>query len=58
MASASDAASVEDFQRLGAAGVTHMLSIPWIPYHGLTDDLEEKLDGLRRYAKDVMAVMG
>ena len=58
MASPSDAASVEDFRRLGDAGVTHMLSIPWIPYHGLTDDLEKKLDGLRRYAKDVMAAMG
>jgi len=29
--------------------------MPWIPYHGLTDDLELKLDGLRRYAKNVLA---
>jgi probable F420-dependent oxidoreductase len=58
MASASDAHDVAGYQALGQAGVTHILTMPWAFYHGLTDDLEKQCDGIRRYAADVIERMG
>ncbi len=55
MASASDAHDVAGYRRLGEGGVTHVLTMPWAFYHGLTDDLEKKVDGIHRYAEDVIA---
>ena len=57
MASASDAADVPGYRRLEAAGVTHVLTMPWVFYHGLTDDLEKQCDGLRRFSEDVIREM-
>lgn len=57
MASASDAFSVDHYRALGDAGVTHVLTMPWVPYSGLTDDLARKCDGIRRFADDVIAAM-
>jgi probable F420-dependent oxidoreductase len=57
MASASDAADLDGYRRLGDAGVTHILTMPWVFYHGLTDDLDEKIDGTRRYGADYIAPM-
>ena len=57
MASPSDAAGLDDFRRLEENGVTHLLTIPWMAYHGPTQDLEQKLDGVRRFADDVIARM-
>jgi probable F420-dependent oxidoreductase len=57
MASASDAHDVEGYRRLGEGGVTHVLTMPWAFYHGLTDDLEKKVEGIRRYGDDVIAKM-
>lgn len=57
MASASDAADVPAYRQLEAAGVTHVLTMPWVFYHGLTDDLDEQCDGLRRFATDVIREM-
>lgn len=54
MASASDAVDLDGYRRLGAAGVTHILTMPWVFTHGLTPDLDKKLDGLRRFADDVL----
>ena len=53
--SASDAADLDGYRRLGASGVTHVLTIPWVFYHGMTEDLDAKIDGIRRYGKDVIA---
>jgi len=58
MASASDAHDVAGYRRLGEGGVTHVLTMPWAFYHGLTDDLDQKLDGIHRYAEDVIAKLG
>jgi probable F420-dependent oxidoreductase len=58
MASASDAHDVAGYRRLGEGGVTHVLTMPWAFYHGLTDDLEKKVDGIHRYAEDVIAKLG
>lgn len=58
MASASDAHDVAGYRRLGEGGVTHVLTMPWALYHGLTDDLDQKVDGIHRYAQDVIAKLG
>jgi probable F420-dependent oxidoreductase len=57
MASASDAHDVDGYRRLGDGGVTHILTMPWAFYHGLTDELDKKVDGIRRFADDVIAKM-
>ena len=57
MASASDAADLDGYRRLGDAGVTYVLTVPWVFYHGATDDLDKKIDGAKRYGEDVIAKM-
>ncbi|MCA9512501.1 MAG: LLM class F420-dependent oxidoreductase [Myxococcota bacterium] len=57
MASPSDAFTVDGFRKLEDQGVTHILTMPWVFYGGLTDDPQRKLDGLRRFADDVVAKM-
>ena len=58
MASASDTYDVDGYEALGRAGVTHILTMPWAFYHGLTSDLEEQCDGIRRFAYDVLRRVG
>lgn len=58
MASASDAHDVDGYRRLEEGGVNHVLTMPWAYYHGLTDDLDKKVDGIRRFADDFVAKMG
>jgi len=55
MASASDAFDVAGYQRLAEAGVTHVLTVPWIFSHGNTSDLALKKDGMRRFADEVVS---
>lgn len=55
MASPSDAFTVDGFRKLEDAGVTHILTMPWVFYGGLTTDPAKKLDGLKRFADDVVA---
>ena len=57
MASPSDAADVDAYRGLEDAGVTHLLTMPWMRYHGPTTDLQLKTDGVRRFADDVIARM-
>jgi probable F420-dependent oxidoreductase len=57
MASASDAGNVAGYRRLGDGGVNHILTMPWAFYHGLTDDLEKKIDGIKRFGEDVIEKM-
>jgi len=58
MASASDAFTLDGYRRLGEAGVTHVLTLPWVFYHGDTRELDLKLDGMRRFAEDVLTRLG
>ncbi|MEE8166472.1 MAG: TIGR03619 family F420-dependent LLM class oxidoreductase [Myxococcota bacterium] len=55
LASASDAGDIDGYRRLGAGGVTHILTMPWVFYHGITDDLDKKVDGIRRFGEEVIA---
>ena len=57
MASASDAFDLDGYRRLRDAGVTHVLTLPWVFTQGDTKDLEKKKDGMRRFADDVIARM-
>lgn len=52
MASASDAWDVDGYKRLAAGGVTHVLTMPWAFYHGENPTLEQKIDGIQRFAAD------
>ena len=55
MATPSDAFDVDGYRRLEDAGVTHILTMPWPFYHGDTDDLEKKIDGVKRYSDDIIS---
>ncbi len=55
MATPSDAWTVEGYKRLADAGVTHILTMPWPFYHGETDELDKKIDSVKRYADDIIS---
>lgn len=44
----------DGYKRLADAGVTHILTMPWAFYHGETDELDLKIDGVKRFADDVI----
>ena len=51
----TDASDYDGYRRLEEAGVTHLLTMPWIFYSGFTSDLQERVDGLHRFADDIIA---
>lgn len=55
MATPNDAWDVDGYRRLEAAGVTHIMTMPWPFYHGDSEQLEDKLDAIRRFADDVIS---
>ena len=55
MATPSDAWDVDGYKRLQDAGVSHILTMPWPFYHGESEQLEHKIDGIKRYADDIIA---
>ncbi|MBW2420261.1 MAG: TIGR03619 family F420-dependent LLM class oxidoreductase [Deltaproteobacteria bacterium] len=57
MASASDAHDLDGYRRLGDGGVNHVLTMPWVFYHGMTEDLEKKVDGVKRFGEDIVQKM-
>jgi len=50
----SDAFLPEHFEAAEAAGITETLTMPWAYYHGREATLEQKLDGMERFAADVI----
>lgn len=50
----SDAFLPEHFERAEAGGVTDCWTMPWAYYHGLEASLDQKVDGMERFAKDVL----
>ena len=50
-----DAFDYDGYRRLEEVGVTHLLTMPWVFYAGMTDDLQEKIDGIHRFADDIIA---
>ena len=53
-----DALTVEDFARAEAGGVTEVMTMPWMYYFGFKATLEQKIEGMARFAADVIAPRG
>ncbi len=53
--SAKDAWDLDGYRRVHEAGVTHLITMPWYFYAGADADLAGKVDGIRRFADDVIA---
>ncbi len=53
--SLDDALTVDQFRRAEELGVTDNLTMPWAFYGGFDISLAEKIDGLHRFADDIMA---
>lgn len=49
----TDALVRADYDRAAAAGITHILTQPWMFYTGPQATLAEKIDGMKRYHKDL-----
>ncbi|GAA4375850.1 TIGR03619 family F420-dependent LLM class oxidoreductase [Nocardioides caricicola] len=49
-----DAFLPEHFQRAEAGGITDCWTMPWAYYHGLDCTVEQKIDGMERFAHDVL----
>ena len=54
VAACSDAFDADGFRRLEDVGVTHVQTMPWLMYGDSTDALDDKIDGIRRFANDVI----
>jgi probable F420-dependent oxidoreductase len=50
----SDALLPEDFAKAEAGGVTEVMTMPWMYYHGFKATLEQKIEGMQRFAEDVL----
>jgi probable F420-dependent oxidoreductase len=48
-----DAVSIADYDRAEAAGITHILTQPWMFYSGPEATTAEKIDGMKRFRKDL-----
>ncbi|HSJ95633.1 MAG TPA: LLM class F420-dependent oxidoreductase, partial [Myxococcota bacterium] len=55
VAACADAFDADAIRRLGECGVTHYATAPWLLYGGSWDSLPDKMDGLRRFADEVIA---
>ena len=53
--SARDAWDLDGYRRMADAGVTHLVTMPWYFYAGPEADLGGKLEGIERFAEDVIA---
>jgi len=54
IAALSDAFDLDGYRRAGDAGVTHVMTQPWVFHGGPDASLAQKCDGLRRFADDVL----
>jgi hypothetical protein len=49
----TDALTIADYQRAEAAGITGILTMPWMFYTGPDATMTEKVYGMRRFRKDL-----
>ena len=54
----TDAFLPEHFERAERGGVTDCMTMPWMYYSGRDATLDQKLEALERFAKDVIAPLG
>lgn len=50
----TDAFTVSDYQRAEDAGITGIITMPWMFYAGPEATLADKIDGMRRFRKDLV----
>jgi alkanesulfonate monooxygenase SsuD/methylene tetrahydromethanopterin reductase-like flavin-dependent oxidoreductase (luciferase family) len=48
-----DAFTIEHFERASAGGIDAVLTMPWMFYSGPKASLADKIDGMRRFRKDL-----
>ena len=53
--SAKDAWDLDGYRRVAAAGVTHLVTMPWYFYAGNDADTAGKVAGIHQFAEDVIA---
>ena len=49
----TDAFTIADYQRAEAGGITGILTMPWMFYAGPNATLADKVDGMKRFRKDL-----
>jgi hypothetical protein len=49
----TDALTIPDYERAASAGITHILTMPWMFYTGPPSSTAEKIDGTKRFRKDL-----
>jgi hypothetical protein len=49
----TDAFAIEHYQRAEEAGITGIITMPWMFYAGPGASLADKIDGMRRFRKDL-----
>ena len=54
LASCRDAWDLDGYRRLEDAGVTHLVTQPWYFYAGETDDIAARVEGIHRFADDII----
>lgn len=57
LAAASDAYDLDGYRRVADAGVTHLMTMPWIFYGGSILSLEEKCDSMKKFGEEVIGKM-
>lgn len=55
--SLNDAVTLDQFRRAEEVGVTDVLTMPWVYHGGFDLSLEQKLEGMRRFAEEIMQPM-
>jgi hypothetical protein len=51
----NDAFDLDGYRRLEDAGATALITVPWLFYGGKASALDDKIDGIRRFADDIIA---
>jgi hypothetical protein len=49
----TDAFTPEHYERAEASGITGIITMPWMFYSGPQATLPEKIDGMRKFRKDL-----
>ncbi len=54
-AAVQDAFTPDHYREMEELGVTELISVPWLSYRELGDDIESKCDAIRRFGEEVVA---
>ena len=52
--SLNDAVTLDQFRRAEEVGVTNVLTMPWVYHGGFDLSLDQKLEGMRRFADEIV----